>query len=183
MKKKIHLLILPLVVVIGLVFANCEFKKETKSPSKSLSVADGKTRMMDERKKWEASPDGIKYKEWENSAEGKKVHASHDKIKRYIKNFTDMEAVVTSVTFQRENVKSSGPKWLIVRIDGDEYMMQFVPKDFEKLKSLKVNDKIIIRSRSAGYSPNHPYLILSGDYIAHDNKILFKRDFSKNKGC
>ena len=94
-----------------------------------------------------------------------------------------MQAVVTSVTFQRENAKSSGPKWLIVRIDGDEYMMQFVPKDFEKLKSLKVNDNIIIRSRSAGYSPNHPYLILSGDYIAHDNKILFKRDFSKNKGC
>ena len=179
MKKKIHLLILPLVVVSGLVFANCEFKKETKS----LSVADEKTRMMDERKKWEASPDGIKYKEWENSAEGKKVHASHDKIKKYISTFADMQAVVTSVTFQRENAKSSGPKWLIVRIDGDEYMMQFVPKDFEKLKSLKVNDDIIIRSRSAGYSPNHPYLILSGDYIAHDNKILFKRDFSKNKGC
>lgn len=179
MKKKIHLLILPLVVVSGLVFANCEFKKETKS----LSVADRKTRMMDERKKWEASPDGIKYKEWENSAEGKKVHASHDKIKKYISTFADMQAVVTSVTFQRENAKSSGPKWLIVRIDGDEYMMQFVPKDFEKLKSLKVNDNIIIRSRSAGYSPNHPYLILSGDYIAHDNKILFKRDFSKNKGC
>jgi len=179
MKKKIHLLILLLVVVSGLVFANCEFKKETKS----LSVADEKTRMMDERKKWEASPDGIKYKEWENSAEGKKVHASHDKIKKYISTFADMQAVVTSVTFQRENAKSSGPKWLIVRIDGDEYMMQFVPKDFEKLKSLKVNDDIIIRSRSAGYSPNHPYLILSGDYIAHDNKILFKRDFSKNKGC
>ncbi len=179
MKKKIHLLILPLVVVSGLVFANCEFKKETKS----LSVADEKTRMIDERKKWEASPDGIKYKEWENSAEGKKVHASHDKIKKHISTFADMEAVVTSVTFQRENAKSSGPKWLIVKIDGDEYMMQFVPKDFEKLKSLKVNDNIIIRSRSAGYSPNHPYLILSGDYIAHDNKILFKRDFSKNKGC
>ena len=179
MKKKIHLLILPLVVVSGLVFANCEFKKETKS----LSVADEKTRMMDERKKWEASPDGIKYKEWENSAEGKKVHASHDKIKKYISTFADMQAVVTSVTFQRENAKSSGPKWIIVKIDGDEYMMQFVPKDFEKLKSLKVNDNIIIRSRSAGYSPNHPYLILSGDYIAHDNKILFKRDFSKNKGC
>ena len=127
MKKKIHLLILPLVVVSGLVFANCEFKKETKS----LSVADGKTRMMDERKKWEASPDGIKYKEWENSAEGKKVHASHDKIKKHISTFADMEAVVTSVTFQRENAKSSGPKWIIVKIDGDEYMMQFVPKDFD----------------------------------------------------
>jgi len=94
-----------------------------------------------------------------------------------------MEAVVTSVTFQRPNAKTSGPKWLIVRINGEAYMMQFIPKDFESLKNLKVNDKIIIRSRSAGYSPNHPYLILSGDYIAQNNKILFKRDFSQNKGC
>ena len=134
-------------------------------------------------KKWEASPDGIKYKAWEVSPEGKKVHASHDKIKSYLKAFTDMEAVVTSVTFQPENAKSSGPKWLIVRINGEEYMMQYVPKDFEQLKSLKVNDKIIVRSRSAGYSPNHPYLILSGDYIARNNTVLFKRDFSKNNGC
>ena len=94
-----------------------------------------------------------------------------------------MEAVVTSVTFQCENAKSSGPKWLVVRINGEKYMMQFIPKEFEQLKSLKVNDKIILRSRSAGYSHNHPYLIISGDYIAQDNKVLFKRDFSKNKGC
>ncbi|HMF71394.1 MAG TPA: hypothetical protein VK616_07950, partial [Flavitalea sp.] len=91
-------------------------------------------------------------------------------------------AVVTSVTFRR-NGKSSGIKWLIVRINGEEYMMQFSPKDFQQLNSLKVNDKIIVRSRSAGYSPNHPYLIISGDYIERNNKILFKRDFSKNKGC
>ncbi|MDR6846296.1 hypothetical protein [Flavobacterium granuli] len=192
MKKIIYVLILPLVVVSGLVFsfapfaygsgANREIKNETKPSPKPLSIADKKAN-LDERKKWEASPDGIKYKEWEVSPEGKKIHASHDKIKEYIKSFTNMEAVVTSVTFQRTNAKSSGPKWLIVRINGEEYMMQFIPKDFQQLNSLKVNDKIIVRSRGAGYSHNHPYLIISGDYIARNNKILFKRDFSKNKGC
>jgi len=180
-KITICFLILLLAIVGGLVFANREIKNETKPFRKSLSIADKKAN-LNERKKWEASPDGIKYKEWEVSPEGKKVHASHDKIKKYIKAFTNMEAVVTSVTFKR-NGKSSGIKWLIVRINGEEYMMQFSPKNFEQLKSLKVNDKIIVKSRSAGYSNNHPYLILSGDYIARNNKLLFKRDFSKNKGC
>jgi hypothetical protein len=180
--KTIYILIVSLAVVSALVLANCEIKNETTPSPKPLPIAHKKS-ALDERKKWEASPDGIKYKAWEVSPEGKKVHASHDKIKSYLKAFTDMEAVVTSVTFQRENAKSSGPKWLIVRINGEEYMMQYVPKDFEPLKNLKVNDKIIVRSRSAGYSPNHPYLILSGDYIARNNKVLFKRDFSKNNGC
>ena len=192
MKKTIYVLILLLVVVSGLVFsfapfaygsgANREIKNETKPSPKPLSIADKKAN-LNERKKWEASPDGIKYKEWEVSPEGKKVHASYDKIKKSIKAFTNMEAVVTSLTFQRENAKSSGPKWLIVRINDEEYMMQFIPKEFQQLNSLKVNDKIIVRSRSAGYSHNHPYLIISGDYIARNNKILFKRDFSKNNGC
>lgn len=180
MKKTIYLLILPLAIVCGL-FSSCEIKNETKPSPKTLSVANQKEN-LDKRKKWEASPDGIKYKEWEASPEGKKVRTSHKKIRPYLNDFRDMEAVVTSVTFQRENVKS-GPKWLIVRINDEEYMMQFIPKDFEPLKSLKVNDKIIVRSRSAGYSNNHPYLILSGDYIERNNKVLFKRDFSKNKGC
>jgi hypothetical protein len=61
-------------------------------------------------------------------------------------------------------------------------MMQFTPKEFEPLSELKVNDKIIVRSRSAGFSPNHPYLIISGDYIEHNNRILFKRVFN-NDGC
>ena len=181
LKKTIYLLILPLVVVSGLVFANREIKNETKPSPKPLSIADRKV-ALDGRKKWEASPDGIKYKEWEVSPEGKKVHASYDKIRKDIKAFTDMEAVVTSVTFQRTG-KSAAIKWLIVRINGEEYMMQFTPKDFQQLNSLKVNDKIIVRSRSAGYSHNHPYLIISGDYIARNKKILFKRDFSKNKSC
>jgi hypothetical protein len=182
MKKVIYVLILPLVVLSGLVFANREIKNETGRSPKSLSIAERKAR-LDGRKKWEASPDGIRYKEWEVSPEGKKVHASHDKISKYIKAFANMEAVVTSTTFQRAIGESSGPKWLIVRINGEEYMMQFIPKDFEQLNSLKVNDKIIIRSHSAGYSPNHPYLIVSGDYIERNNKVLFKRDFSKVDNC
>ena len=182
MKKAIYVLILLLVVVSGLLFANREIKNETQPSPKPLFIADRKAR-LDDRKKWEASPDGIKYKEWEVSPEGKKVHASHDKIRKYIKAFTNMEAVVTSLTFQRANGNSSGPKWLIVRINGEEYMMQFSPKDFQQLNSLKVNDKIMVRSHSAGYSPNHPYLIVSGDYIERNGEILFKRDFSKNNRC
>jgi hypothetical protein len=182
MKKLIYASLLMLVVVSGLVFANREIKNETKLSSKLSSIAYKKAG-LDARKKWEASPDGIKYKEWEVSPEGKKVHASHDKIRKYIKAFSNMEAVVTSVTFQRANANSSGPKWLIVRINGEQYMMQFISKDFQQLNSLKVNDKIIVRSRSAGYSHNHPYLIISGDYIERNNKILFKRDFSKNNRC
>lgn len=181
MKKKLYVLILPLVVVSGLVFANREIKNETKPSQNLMSITDNKVG-QDEKKKWEASPDGIKYKEWEVSPEGKKVHASHDKIRKNINTFTDMEAVVTSVTFQRENSKS-GPKWLIVRIGDEEYMMQFTTEEFRKLDSLKVNDNIIVRSHSAGYSNNHPYLIVSGDYIGQNGKVLFKRDFSKNQGC
>ena len=58
-----------------------------------------------------------------------------------------------------------------------------VTGDFEKFKNLKVDDKIFIRSRSAGFSHNHPYLILSGDFIEHESKVLFKRQFNKNDGC
>ena len=173
-------MILPLVVVSGLVLANREIKTDINASRKPLSAAEMKA-SVDERKKWEASPDGLHYKKWEDSPEGKKVHASHDNIKKYIKAFTNMEAVVTSVTFKRSG-KSSSIKWLIVRIDGQEYMMQFSPKEFQQLSSLKVDDKIIVRSRSAGYSPNHPFLIISGDHIQRNGEILFKRDFSKN-GC
>ncbi len=181
MKKNIFALLLVLVVVSGVVVANKFNKKEPakKAIQKPLSAEE----MKAARKKWEATPDGIEYKKWEASPEGKKIDTSYEKIKKHFKVFSDMEAVVTSVTFQRENVQSTSPKWLIVEIEGETYMMQFIPKEFEQLKSLKVNDKIIIRSRSAGFSNNHPYLILSGDYIAKDNKVLFKRVFNKNNRC
>jgi len=186
MKKTIYVLILSLVVISGLVFsfstlanglgANREIKNETKISSKPLSN-------LEKRKKWEASPDGIKFNNWKNSPEGKKVQASYEKIKNEINAFRKMEAVVSSVTFQLPTTNPSSPKWLVVKINGENYLMQFIPEDFEKLKSLKVNDKIIIKSRSAGFSDNHPHLILSSDYIEHNSKVLFERNLSKNVNC
>ena len=182
MKKAIYLLILPLIVSIGFTIANAKVKHKTERSPTSLSSHDRKAR-LEAKKKWEASPDGIKFKKWEVSPEGKKVHASHDKIRNYIKTFSNMEAVITSLSFQRSNGSSLGPKWIIVKINSQTYMMQFSRTEFQQLNSLKVNDKIIVRSRSAGYSPNHPYLIVSGDQIERGGKVLFKRDFSKNNRC
>lgn len=181
MKKISCVLFLPLIVLGTLQFTNCE--NNSKPIPKHLLQKEEKTKILEERRKWEASPDGVKYKEWEASLEGKKIHTSYNKIKSNITSFKNMEAIVSSVTFKRENANTSGPKWLLVSINNETYMLQFIEKDFEKLKSLKVNDKIIIKSRSAGFSNNHPYLILSSDYISKDNKILFMRDISKNKGC
>lgn len=183
MKKVIYALILPLVVVSGLVFANREIKNESsKKPSpKPFSIADRKAG-QENMKKWEASPDGIKFKKWEASPEGKKLHASADKIRKHITAFTNMEAVVTSLSLPlRPNGKSSGIKGIMVRINGEEYMMQFGYKDFQQLNSLKVNDKIVIRSHFAGYA-SFPYVLISGDYIERNGKVVFKRIFRKG-GC
>lgn len=181
MKKTIYVLIFSLVVISGFVFsfstfANSEIKNDTTISSKPLSN-------LEKRKKWEASPDGIKFNEWKDSPEGKKVQASYEKIKNEINAYAEMEAVVTSVTFQLPTTNPSSPKWLVMKINDEDYMMQFIPEDFQKLNSLKVNDKIIIKSRSAGFSNNHPYLILSSNYIEYNNKVLFERDLSKNDGC
>jgi hypothetical protein len=186
MKKIITILSISVVIISSQLFINCEEKKETviasKPVQKPLTEAQKKAN-REARAKWEASPDGIQYKKWQNSPEGKKIKASHDNIRKQLQDFTTMEAVVTSVTFEREGAKGKGPKWLLVQIEGETYMMQFVSKEFEPLKSLQVNDKISLKSRSAGYSNNHPYLIIRGDYIAKDNKVLFKRDLSKNNRC
>src|SRR5262245_779640 len=78
MKKVIYSLILLLVVVSGVVFANREIKNETpkKSIPKPLSAAERKAAL----EKWEATPDGIKFKKWEASPAGKKVYAAEAKI-------------------------------------------------------------------------------------------------------
>lgn len=188
MKKNsiLKMLLIVLIIISSQLFTNCEEKKEITTISKPehhpLTEAQQKAN-REARAKWEASPDGIQYKKWKNSPEGKKIKGSHDKIRKQLQEFTTMQAVVTSVTFERDGAKGKGPKWLLVQIEGETYMMQFVPKEFEPLKSLQVNDKISLKSRSAGYSNNHPYLIITGDYIAKDNKVLFKRDLSKNNRC
>jgi hypothetical protein len=88
MKKVIYALLLLLVLVSGLVLVNRGFKHETtkKSTPKPLSDAE----MKAERKKWEATPDGITFKKWEASPEGKKVLAGAAKISTQIRDSTNM---------------------------------------------------------------------------------------------
>src|SRR5215218_1042212 len=144
MKKVIYALILPLVVVSGLVFANREIKNETskKSTPKPLSAAE----MKAGRERWEATPYGIMYKKWEASPAGKKVYAAEAKIRKHIKDSTNMEAVVTSLSLPPGSRLGFG---VMVRINDDDYILSFGPetsdKNFQQLHSLKVNDKIIIK--------------------------------------
>ena len=179
MKKVIYALILPLVVVSGLVFANREIKNETskKSTPKPLSAAEREA----ELKKWEATPGGIKYKKWEASPEGKKVLAGAAKIRKHISAFTNMEAVVTSLSLPPGSRLGFG---VMVRINGDDYIVKFEPEksQLEQLHSLKVNDKIIIRSHTVSHAPKYSYPIVSGDYVERDSKIIYKRAPRKG-GC
>ena len=180
MKKVIYALILPLVVVSGLVFANRETKNETsKRPiPKPLSAAEREAAL----KKWEASPDGIALKKWEASPEGKKVLAGVAKIWKHTKDNTNMEAVVTSLSLPPGSRLGFG---VMARINGDDYILSFgleESNEFQQLHSLKVNDKITIRSHNVSYAPKYSYPIVSGDYVERDSKIIYKRAPHKG-GC
>ena len=172
MKKVIYALILPLVVVSGLVFANREIKNETskKSTPKPLSAAERKA----ELEKWEATPDGIMYKKWEASPAGQKVFAAEAKIRKYINDSTNMEAVVTSFALPPGSRLGFA---VMVRINGDDYILGYGPEksnEFQQLHSLKVDDKIIIRSRTVSQAPKYSYPIIWLDYVERDGKVIFK---------
>lgn len=188
MKKIIYTLILSLVVVSGLVYANREVKTETpkKSISKPLSVAEKNP----ELKKWEASPDGIHFKNWEASPEGKKVDAAVAKISKSVKDFTDMEGVVTSLSLPPGSRLGFG---VMVKIDDEDYILSFgieqpgenimnFESEFEQLRSLKVNDKIIIRSHNISKAPKYSFPIIACEYVEQDGEIVYKRTPRKN-GC
>jgi hypothetical protein len=180
MKKFIYALIVSLVVVSGVVFANREIKNETseRSTPKPLSTAEREAAM----KKWEATPAGILYKKWEASPAGKKVYASEDKIRKSIKDYTNMEAVVTSLSLPPGSRLGFG---VMARINGEDYILSFgalKSNEFQQLQNLKVNDKIIIRSHNVSHAPKYTYPIVSGDYIERDNKIIYKR-VPRKGGC
>ena len=179
MKKVIYALILPLVVLSGIVFANREIKNETskKSTSKPPSAAEREA----EVKKWEATPGGIVYKKWKASPEGEKVLASAAKIRKHLIDSTNMEAVVTSLSLPPGSRLGFG---VMARIDGVDYIVRFEPEksQLEQLHSLKVNDKIIIRSHNVSHAPKYSYPIVSGDYVERDSKIIYKRAPRKG-GC
>ncbi len=179
MKKIIYTLILSLVVVSGLVFANREIKNETskKITPKPLSAAEREA----ELKKWEATPEGIKYKKWEVSPAGQKVYAAEAKIRKNITDSTNMEGVVTSLSLPPGSRLGFG---VMVRINGDDYILNFAPEksQLEQLHSLQVNDKIIIRSRNVSHAPKYAYPIVGGDYVERDSKIIYKR-IPRKDGC
>ena len=179
MKKVIYALILPLVVVSGLVFANREIKNETsKTPTpKPLSAAEREA----ELKKWEATPEGVKFKNWEASPAGKKVHAGIAKIWKNISAFTNMEAVITSLSLPPGSRLGFG---VMARIDAVDYIVKFEPEksQLEQLHSLKVNDKIIIRGHYVSYAPKYSYPIVTGEYVERDGKVIFKR-VPRKGGC
>ncbi|OXA75936.1 hypothetical protein SAMN05444397_11284 [Flavobacterium aquidurense] len=188
MKKILYVLILSLVVVSGAVFANREIKNETskKSSSKPLSLAERKAAL----KKWEATPDGIIYKKWQLSPVGKKVHASVTKISKPVIAYTNMDAVITSLSLPPDSNLGFG---IMVNINGDDYILVFGPEkvgtnilsfkyEFEQLHQLKVNDKIIIKSHHVSQAPKYAFPIIAGDYVEKDGKTIYKREVSKD-GC
>ena len=179
MKKVIYALILLLVVVSGVVFANREIKNETskRSTPKPLSTAERNA----ELKKWEATPAGIMYKKWEVSPAGKKVYTAEEKIWKHIKDYTDMEGVVTSLSLPPGSRLGFG---VMARIDGVDYIVTFEPEksQLEQLHSLKVNDKIIIRSHNVSHAPKYAYPIVWCEYAERDGKEIFKHAPRKG-GC
>lgn len=179
MNKMMYVLILLLVVVSGLVFANQEIKNEsTKRPSpKSLSAAQSDA----EKKKWEASPDGVKFKEWETSPAGKNVRAIAAKIKEDIGAFTTMEAVITALSLPPGSRLGFG---VVARINGADYIVNFEAEksQLEQLQRLKVNDKIMVKSRNLSYAPKYSYPIVSAEYVERDGKVIFKR-VPRQGGC
>lgn len=181
MKNVIYALVLLLVVVTGgLVYANREIKNVTseKSIPKPLSAAEREAA----RKKWEATPDGIMFKKWEASPAGKKVYAAEAKIMKSIRDSTDMEGVVTSLSLPPGSRLGFG---VMVKIKDDDYILSFGPEnsdEFQQLHSLKVSDTIIIRSHFVSHAPKYSYPIVSGDYVERDSKIIYKR-VPRKDGC
>lgn len=180
MKKIIFVLILPLLAVCGLLFANRAVQNDVhpKPVPRVLSTAESQA----ERKKWEASPDGIQFKKWEDSPEGQKVLEGIAKISKQIRESSEMEAVITSLSLPTSSRLGFG---VMIRINEVDYILNLRAvnaAELELLSGLQVNDKIIIRSHFVSYAPKYSYPIITGDYIERDRKIIYKHIPSK-EGC
>jgi len=178
MKKIIFGLTIALVAISGLVLANREIKSETpkKSNVKPVAVAESKAAL----KKWEATPDGIFFKKWEASPAGLKIQAAAAKINKSIKDNSNIEGVVTSLSLPEGSRLGFG---VMVNIKGDDYILSFGPelnKEFAQLHTLKVNDKIGIKTKNVTKAPKYAYPIVAGELIERNGKILYKR--APNKG-
>lgn len=177
-KKGWYVLMVALTVAVsGLVFANHETKHEP--PKMSPPTAADKAAYM---KKWEATPDGIRFNNWKASPAGKKVLAGAAKLREPIKDSSNIEAVVTALTLPPGSRLGYG---VMVRIDDTDYILSFgvlKSNESQPLQDLKVNDRIKIKSHVVSYAPKYAYPIVAGNYVERDGKILYKRVFKKG-GC
>ncbi|RYY71197.1 MAG: hypothetical protein EOO13_04000 [Chitinophagaceae bacterium] len=180
MKKGLYALILLLVVVSGLVFANRGVKKSTSPPPTPTARQATAEEKKAAQKSWEATPAGLAFKKWQASPAGQKVLAGAAKIDKQIADFSDMEATITSLSLPPGSRLGFG---FMARINGEDYIVNFAaePSQMKQLNSLKANDKIIVRSHHVSYAPKYAYPIISGDYVAKDSMIVFQR--LPGKGC
>jgi len=176
MRNVIYVLILSMLVFSGMLFANREIKDRTAKNliRKPLTAAEKKAAMD----KWYASPDGIKYKEWEDSPAGKKVYAGAAKIWKNTRDYTNMEAVVTSLSLPPGSRLGFG---VMARINGEDYILRFDDGP-QQLKTLKVNDKITIKSHTVSYAPKYAYPIVWGEYAEQGGKVIYKH-LPRKGGC
>jgi hypothetical protein len=164
--KKFNYILFLMLIISSSVLANNEVKKDNKAALK----------------KWEATPEGMFFKKWESSVAGKKVYASEARIRRSIKEFSNMEAIVTSLTLPAGSRLGYG---VMVRIKDEDFILSFGPdlkNEFDQVRGLKVNDKITIKSHSVTHAPKYAFPIVAGDYVERDGKLLYKRIPGKG-GC
>lgn len=186
-KKNVIAVVLLLTVAIGfgLSFAPFAQNPAAKIKDEDAKKSNPKTSSASEskaaREKWEATPDGMAYRKWVASPAGQKVFASTAKISKSVKDYTDMTAVVTSLSLPKGSRLGFG---MMVRINADDYILTFDPvkSQLAPLKRIKVNDKIVIRSRYISHAPKYSYPIIIGDYVLRDGKIIYKRVVRKG-GC
>ena len=92
-----------------------------------------------------------------------------------------MEAVITSLSLPPGSRLGFG---VMARINGDDYIVTFDTEESQlaQLHSLKLADKIMIRSRSVSHAPKYAYPIVSCEYAERDGKVIFKR-VPRKGGC
>ncbi len=171
-----YALTVTLVVLSGLVFASREVKKEPAKTVAPKPLTDAEKRAA--RKAWEATPAGRQFKKWEASPAGQKVYAGAAKIRKSINDYTDMEAVVTSLSLPPGSLLGFG---VMVNIDGVEYILRF-DDDPQQLRRLQVNDKIMIKSHGVSCAPKYAYPIISGEHVERDGTIMYQH-LPRKGGC
>lgn len=180
MRSSFYALILSVIVagVAGFSIHKIENESSQELNTKPLAAGVRKATM----EKWEATAEGLAFKLWQASPAGQKIQASEMKIRNHILDSTNMEAVITSLSLPPGSRLGFG---MMVRINDDEYILNFGPEklnEFQQLHDLNVNDTIVIRSHFMSHAPKYSFPIVLGNYVERDRQVLYKSSLRKN-GC